>query len=96
MNCKPHLLGDRFEAFKEVYVSVATTAKHEDLCLAFMEFVEEHGRLPRVSIDEEKQLARWVGRVRQNPHLLSDRFEEFNEAYEGVVTRTGRRYNLVV
>ena len=66
----------------------------EEQYTAFFEFVDQHGRLPRVGTDDEKQLAQWASRVKCKPYLLGNRFVIFNQAYEGVVTTTGRRHKL--
>jgi hypothetical protein len=35
---------------------------------------------------KKKQFANWTSRVRSKPRLLVDRFEEFKQVYESVVT----------
>ncbi len=66
----------------------------EELHTNFFLFVKKHKRLPRVSIPNEKQLANWAIRVRGKPYLLGERFDIFSQAYEDVVTKTGKRHKL--
>ena len=42
----------------------------------FFEFVEQHGRLPKPSVKEEKTLYQWCWKVRHNKRGIAEKFPE--------------------
>ena len=73
-------LADRFPEvvakLKEMRYGEGNDLHTEKKVKEFWKFVNTHGRLPKLSVKEEKSLYGWCGRVWRNESGLADRFPE--------------------